>query len=444
MFHSENVLCSVPAGSSGADAVRQMAQQDERSLRGATVLAAAAAACLLAAGAAAASLGMAGAALAQTPGGAPAAAGAGGTPEGVLKWLFDTFNLVFASGAAFGAAAGVLGKWLFDQWSERLKAQRTFAAKVADSVVKLSQEHYWRLATVSGVLARGLQEAVQNRMLHLALPWDTRGALKARLGDLSSKAAKETFPHLVVLISCFEKFQFRGSNTYLLTRHSAGEDCKRLYNAFIDSLSEELQERLAELHAREIDFSEGAGPPKEDDAPKKEGEAAKKAETPSNKKRASEVAPADLRPDIVEREFPEESAMWRRWLHEQPAMALRGADMLRAYSELLSQELAELHKDWLVDGRPWSGIAAGGSRWNIVSDRSRAALDHVFGSSTLYLPLGAGLTDRRGDVQRAKAPASAMPAAEGEEAGPRQSTSNPTATPVNLPAQPAQPAKYEG
>lgn len=266
-----------------------------------------------------------------------------------------------------GGAIGAGGKWFFDQWSDSLKARRLFAEKIADSVVKLSQEHYWRLATVSGVLARVLQLTVQERVLHLVLPWDTRADLDAKLRTLSNEAAKRTFPHFVHLISSFQTFQFHGSNTYLLTRHAAGEDCKRLYNAFIDSLSDELRGQLAELHAANVNLAGKFEPP--------------------DRKRVSEVEPADLTLEIITKTFGKQYKMWKLWLDERPDSVQRAADTLRAYSELLTLELADLYQAWLR--RDPTGAQ---DRWDVLSAASRGALQRVRGVSTLYQPLGGGLT----------------------------------------------------
>jgi membrane protein YqaA with SNARE-associated domain len=313
--------------------------------------------------------------LALLPGAAWAEAAAAPAPSTVfgspvVAWLLQQTSLVAAG--AVGAVLGFVGKWVFEQWSARLKAQRDFAGKVADGVVQHANKYYWLLATASGVLARGLDEAVRSRMIHLVLRWDSRDDLSLRLDELAAQAERDTFPHLVWLISRFQEFQFVGSNTYLLTDHAAGETCKRLYNDFVDSLSQELRSRLANLHAREIDL----GPP-------------------TGRRRASEIAPAELRPDVVAAAFGEESRMWRRWLRESPEAVLRAANSLRAYSEVLTHELAHLHRHWFRRG------SAGGDLllpevafddWpHVLTDRSFGALRRTRWSSPLYRPLGGGV-----------------------------------------------------
>src|SRR5882757_5058000 len=54
-----------------------------------------------------------------------------------------------------------------------------------------------------------------------------------------SNTADRSFPSLVRLIVLFDRFQFAGSQTYLLPHHEAGVALRRLFNQFVTALPED-------------------------------------------------------------------------------------------------------------------------------------------------------------------------------------------------------------
>jgi hypothetical protein len=235
-------------------------------------------------------------------------------------------GLLFAIG---GAAVGAFGKWLLEQWSARRKAEGAFAERSTQQVVDLAQDYYWALVNHAGTLADQLTEHVRARALHLMLDWgddsdDRNEGLRARLNELAVECAKNSFPTLCRLVGLFDEFQFKGSRTYLLKSHFAGEACKRLYNIFSETLPETLETSkiIAKLRASSADNN------------------AKDASSPI----------LDLSPEEIAEKLPESFKAYENWLQTHTPEVVRAAEALSAYSELLGHELALLYKTFFKRG----------------------------------------------------------------------------------------------
>ncbi len=141
------------------------------------------------------------------------------------------------------AATGRLIVWTggkaYEQFSANLSQRRTFVQETTKRVVDLAWTHYWGLATAAGTLAVPLREYLRSVEAHLLLNYDTPKQMQQRFDDLAHDAANQSFPALVRLILQFHRFQFVGSNTYLLPNHESGEALRRLYNRFVTSLPDD-------------------------------------------------------------------------------------------------------------------------------------------------------------------------------------------------------------
>jgi hypothetical protein len=286
------------------------------------------------------------------------------------------FDTLFAG--AVGIALGFLAKWAIETWTARAAARREFvqkfATKVTSRVATLANQHYWSLANYAGLLALLLEDYLHTRIYHLMLIWAAPDELAKRLDDLAQKTANQSFPHFCRLVGLFNAFQFQGSNTYLLTDHASGESCKRLYNTLVNSLSGELNRKLANLYQREIPYG-----------------------SDGNQKatKISDLPAAALTDDITKTYLNEEKSAWRDWLRFDPAGVSRAAEALRAYNELLGHELALLYKDWFDRSR--AAIGFGGDavvhRWpNVLTAQSLVAIGQSRSESPLLRPLGTAVS----------------------------------------------------
>jgi hypothetical protein len=282
--------------------------------------------------------------------------------------LFQSwFDLLF--GGALGTGLGFLIKWALEQWSLRVAARREFAQKVTDQISNLASKHYWSLANYAGVVAGLLEGYLCGRFYHLIVLWDDKAPLNRRLDELADEATIISFPHLCRLIALFDAFQFKESNTYLLTDHPAGETCKRLYNTFLGSLPEKLN--LANLYALEIPVEEGA------------------------KKKVGEIPAAYLTEAVIDKYLPNEKKIWRDWLRNDLEGVIQAADALRAYNELLLHELANLYRDWFKQEQPdipyLEELVL--ERWpNVLTEQSFVAIGRARQQTTLLSPLGAAIS----------------------------------------------------
>jgi hypothetical protein len=296
--------------------------------------------------------------------------------ENSLKMFKSWFDLLF--GGALGAALGYLIKWFLEQFSLNVAARRKFAEKVTEQISTLATEHYWSLANYAGLVSGLLESYLQSRAYHLLLQWNDPSDLSRRLDELADETAKKSFPHLCRLIALFYAFQFEESNTYLLTEHAAGETCKRLYNAFVGSLPEELE--LANLYASEITDENG------------------------EKKKIGLVHPAYISDLVISghKELAIERKKWRNWLRHNLENVIQTADALRAYNEILIHELANLYRDWFKKGQPGVPYADElvSNAWpNVITEQSIIVIGRTRQQPTLLSPLGAAITGEIGKVK---------------------------------------------
>lgn len=289
--------------------------------------------------------------------------------EDIRGW-FNIGNLLF--GGTIGTGLGFLIKWGLEQWSLRAEARRKFAAGVTDQISALANDHYWSLANYAGVVAGLLEAYLTNRLYHLILQWESKGDLNNRLDELAEETSKKSFNQLCHLLGLFETFQFRKSNTYLLTDHVAGEICKRLYNTFVASLPQKLN--AANLYALEITDEYGC------------------------KKRIFDLSPAELTDELIEKNdvLEKERDHWRHWLRNDLGGVILAADSLRAYNELLRHELANLYSDWFKKKKtpitPYAKELALSEWPDVLSEQSVVTIGHAQKQPTLLSPLGAAVS----------------------------------------------------
>lgn len=248
-------------------------------------------------------------------------------------------------------------------------------------VADLAKNHYWGLANYAGVLAGALDDYLKHRAHHLFLhldgdPTRNRASIRERLDTIAKEKARETFPYLCQLVSRFDRFHFKGSNTYLLTNHEAGEVCKQLYNAFLSSLPTNEQLNRADLYAHEVG-----------------GQA------------VGELEPAALG-RLVEEDNEEAAVLrrardaWQNWLRYDRAGVSQATDALLAYNEILLREMAALYQGWFDLHRtpetPDSNATADGSWPYALTEPTRLAVERFRDTATLLAPLGsAASTPRR-------------------------------------------------
>ena len=256
-------------------------------------------------------------------------------------WFAEFIDLVvrkwpdYLFGGVFGVALGFLAKWLLEQMSARIAARREFAKEVTKQISSLAEKHYWALANGAGVLAGQLEGYLASRTAHLIIPWEDRTALRDRLGVLAEETTKESFIRLCQMIWLFDSFQFQGSTTYLLTSHSAGDMCKRLYNMFVGSLSLP-QDELAKIRELSIELVEGTG---------------EKAVKATRKLR--DLPPGTLTQDLIDKSLPHAKTAYAQWLRSNAIEVATAASALRAFNELLNQELAVLYRVWFRERAPF-------------------------------------------------------------------------------------------
>lgn len=302
-------------------------------------------------------------------------------------------------------------KWLFEQWTAKNTKRRDFIAKTTDKVVDLAWNHYWKLANTTGTLGGLLTNHLRLVDSHLVVRFQNPRDMRQRLDEIASTTAAASFPSFVRLLSAFEAFQFRGSNTYLLPHHAAGLALQRLYNQFVGSLGQDLYLSMSEIRLA----VERKTVQKTDhglEAPPDLGSAQFERETwftvsledwYSREQEDPPRGPADLRTIDLNDFLRQGRHRYLHWLTHQPAAVAKAADALTAFSQLLSYELADLHAVWHRDGGPlakreaWrqSQMAVIHNRWAGSLDASTVeTLRRVRTNSPYFAPLGVGPSQR--------------------------------------------------
>jgi len=235
---------------------------------------------------------------------------------------------------AGGGVAGWVGKLLLEDINGDRTARREFIKETSRQISGLAQKHYWALANHAGVLAGGLEDYLNQIEYHLLLEWDSPDQLNVRLQQIAKESADQTFYHLCRLIWLFDKFQFEGSNTYLLTSDIAGRSCRQLYNSFMKVLPVNEDFKTAQLDTLTIldvmsrpVATEGRNPP-----------------VIGAKLTAKEFK--SLTSSDGESPLKGAQAAYQVWLAERRYQVRIAAQSMRAYNELLSHELAYLYRDW--------------------------------------------------------------------------------------------------
>lgn len=305
----------------------------------------------------------------------PAAAVAQDTGAEAASGWFTSLTGFLGTGVV-GAVLGFFGKWVFDEISATRKVRREFAAKVTDQIDKLAQEHYWRLANRSGVYSGLLDNYLSIIDFHLILNYQNKQEMDVRLEQIADTYADRSFHALCRLLWLFDRFQFRGSNTYLLTSDAAGRVCRRLYNSFMARLP--LGEEDPTLHLDTLAILAEM----ERRAPDKDGM---------------------LVADLPEAEFMAKARRegsrlnppyraYREWMRARWPDVAAAAGAMRAYNEVLSHELALLYRDWYdrrrVDVRPYAEAVAYGAWPQVLSAEAVHAISSASFQGELLYPLG--------------------------------------------------------
>ncbi|WP_144186564.1 hypothetical protein [Elioraea rosea] len=335
-----------------------------------------------------------GAAVAQ--GSAPTATG---DLYGILRESVGSFGasvLFLGGGALLGAAL----KWGFDQLSAKRAKQRDFVENTGKRVVDLAWSHYWALANATGMLARPLTHHLRRVDAHLLVSWSEPAQLQARLREIADDTARASFIAFVRVLHTFERFQFRGSNTYLLPHHAAGETLRRLYNRFVESLGDELNAsltpiRLAVERKLTLKDKDGRDDPRLDLGSPQFDEA--EWFTVMSGQTRVRTAAADRDVADIARDLDRARARYAEWLRTQPAAVADAADSLHAFSQLLTHELALLHAVWHQDRglrakarkllRRDAAVTTGG--WpGVLDPRAEETIRLSRSVSSFYSPLG--------------------------------------------------------
>ena len=328
-------------------------------------------------------------------------------------------------------ASGYALKWGFDEWKASNAKRRDFVAKTSDKVVGLAWDHYWGLANATGTLAGGLTNHLRMVDAHLLVVWDGPVALRERMDQIADETARASFVSFVRLLYAFERFQFRGSNTYLLPHHAAGETLRRLYNRFVESLGADLiallpEVRLAVERRTAATDKDGREPPPDLGSAQFERDDwfTVAAEDWGERGGAPPRAAADLKPVELQDWLARARRRYGAWLRDQPAAVAEAADALRAFSRLLTHELAALHAVWHRDRGPFAvreawrqaQAAVSAGSWPGVLDQGTVeTMRRARAVSPFFAPLGMGQRPgpaRREGMEAEAAMAVATPAPE--------------------------------
>jgi hypothetical protein len=323
-------------------------------------------------------------------------------------------------------AIGAALKWLLDEVKATNAKRREFVARTSEKVVDLAWTHYWGLANATGTLAGRLTQHLRMVDAHLLVIWGEPAALRQRTEELAKETADASFASFVRLLYAFERFQFRGSNTYLLPHHAAGETLRRLYNRFIESLDTELVKCLPDVRLaieRKLTVKDKEGR----DDPRLDLGSAQFETIPGFSTDRLGPAAADRADAALERALQPARERYEAWLATQPAAVAEAADTLRAFSRLLTHELATLHAVWHRDKGPfalseaWRQAQAAviGRAWpGVLDETSVETIRRARSVSPFFTPLGMGARAEkppRPEAQPVEAPAAAPapPAAAG-------------------------------
>lgn len=285
----------------------------------------------------------------------------------------------FLTGSVFVGAVGWVVARGYDMFSARLSAQRDFVKGTTTEVVKLASTHYWALANAAGTTGDLLGLHLRTVQAHLALRYasadvsgaDAAAGLQATMQRICRDSARSSFPSVVRLLVLFDRFQFRGSQTYLLPSHASGMALRRLYNQFAGSLPEEFVTPIrvaVEAYLR--------------DEPKT-----------AAGKIADGLGGTFLERGILK--FEAELELYRTWLQQDLVQVSDAADALRAFGELLTHELANLNRVFFKDHSIVEGTSGLGIRmlekavWPAtLGEASLLALVRADAQSEFYRPLG--------------------------------------------------------
>jgi hypothetical protein len=321
-------------------------------------------------------------------------------------------------------ALGAALKWLLDEVKATNATRRAFAARTSEKVVDLAWTHYWGLANATGTLAGQLTQHLRMVDAHLLVIWAEPAALRQRTEELAKDMADASFASFVRLLYAFERFQFRGSNTYLLPHHAAGETLRRLYNRFVECLDTELMKCLGDVRLaieRKLTVKDKEGR----DDPRLDLGSAQFETIPWFSGDGLGAAAADREDAAFERALQPARQRYETWLATQPAAVAEAADTLRAFSRLLTHELATLHAVWHRDKGPfaltdaWRQAQAAviGRAWpGVLDETSVETIRRARSVSPFFTPLGMGARAEAPPRQEVPPTEAALPAAPPQEA----------------------------
>jgi len=345
----------------------------------------------------------------------------------------DAILRLFGIAAVIAAATGRLIVWgggkAYEEFSANLKQRRTFVQETTKRVVDLAWTHYWGLATAAGSLAGPLRDYLRAIEAHLLVNYETPKDMQKRFDELARETADRSFPALVRLIVQFHRFQFVGSNTYLLPNHESGESLRRLYNRFVTSLPDERA--VATIRVQIDKYLSGTTAP---DSSRSTGLASDN-ELAASKSPASKTSLlADLLDGAIledldrrkELGLEEVAENWKGWLSTNLVQVEAATEALEAFDALIAHELAELHSFFFRDRSfKWDGsvgipaaLAWADKRWPaIVDERHLATIARAKFLPRSFLPLGGVAMSARRDEAPQPKRASAAPK-DGREDGP--------------------------
>lgn len=243
--------------------------------------------------------------------------------------------MIVAMGLVVGALA-FLGKWMFAELSAHNKVRRDFAAATGTRIAELANNHYWAIANAAGTLSVDLRGYLQKVEIQLYVVWFSREQIRETVAQVTTKAAPATFPSLVQLLWELHRFQFMGSNDYLLPHHSAGTHLRRLYNGFRESLTS----------AKTADGDDLATAVLQNGKKDKDG----KLDLEATLHTASFESKQKNGLDDPNMQRLREG--WTVWLNDYLPDVLNATTSLEAFSRLLQEQIAALHEDWFRDNRP--------------------------------------------------------------------------------------------
>jgi hypothetical protein len=340
-------------------------------------------------------------------------------------------------------ALGAALKWLLDEVKATNAKRREFVARTSEKVVDLAWTHYWGLANATGTLAGRLTQHLRLVDAHLLVIWTDPAALRRRTEELAKETADASFASFVRLLYAFERFQFRGSNTYLLPHHAAGETLRRLYNRFVESLDTDLVKCLPDVRLaieRKLTVKDKAGL----DDPRLDLGSAQFETIPWFTGDGLGTAVIDREDAAFEHALQPVRQRYVTWLATQPAAVAEAADTLRAFSRLLTHELATLHAVWHRDRGPFALSEAWrqaqeaviSRAWpGVLDETSVETIRRARSVSPFFTPLGMGARgEKPPQVQRAEPTAPPPAAPEAAAAFERAaSPGTPAATPPASP-----------